>query len=546
MKREDIVNPFDFPLSRDQEDVVMLAMDDNNPVVLVDSIAGSSKSTSQVVMSHNIYKRSMYLTFSKALAVEASTMFPSHVECKTIHALAFREVGHAYANRLTRPRGAYKNVGGTGNELAKLYRMKDMELTENHKVSANAIGLMVKNTVAKYEASDDLELELTHIPEYMIKTAMNKVTGHLKKHLIKKKASNLRRLVLSYSEQLWKDRVNLDKSVLCTHDTYVKIWSLTNPIIDTDVLFLDEVQDASNVFVGIVKKQVGRCKMILVGDPDQNLYAWRYSVNALELVDGVEGKLGQSFRFGPKVGELAETILGNGRSVKGWEQLDTKIGYEAVVDESKPFAKLYRVNAALVSDALDYISEGKKVNIDIDVNDYIKILQCAEKLYLGDTKKVKHEEIVPYDDWDELKVEAEYSGMLKRVAKIVESGQVNRSVTILKTHKNTTTPDVILSTSHKSKGKTYQQVIIDNSAWESNYDSEGVWVGISEGEKRLLYVAATRASHALEYNNTIREMVELRESGGDVYASRSDDNNDHLRALLRRKLAQECQSWDKE
>ena len=520
LTRSTLVNPFagEFLLHVQQEDIVLATND--NDVIIVDSIAGSSKTCTQVVMAHNNHVDSLYLTFSKALAVEAESMFPDNVECRTIHSLAYREKGADIAHKLSRPRGKYKNVAGTGSEIARYYKIKHLDIDEDNTIKNTLIGLMVKQTIAKYEASNDEYISKEHLPYALIKVTENKYKGLPKKEL-KKILSRLYKMVLLYTNKLWVDRQDSMSPVLASHDTYCKVWALTKPTINCKLLYLDEIQDASMVFMGIVQNQIGKCKMVLVGDPDQSLYAWRYSVNGLALVEGKQMNLEQSFRYGQRSADLAMLILDNGRKMKGFSEMDTKVGSEGIVDTSKPYVKLFRMNSTLLQEALTLISEGKKVNIHVDVKDYVKMLESAEALYLGKIAKVKHEEILPFDTWEELKEEAKASGILSRVYNTVKNGQTYKTVTLLQSHKNISKPEVTLMSCHKSKGQTFDYVVLADD-FESNYDKYGKWVGIDEAERRLLYVGVTRAKYGVQYNSTVQEIVDKAASDELMYSCNED------------------------
>tara|TARA_R110002167_G_scaffold93178_1_gene249912 strand:- start:1125 stop:1934 length:810 start_codon:yes stop_codon:yes gene_type:complete len=260
------------------------------------------------------------------------------------------------------------------------------------------------------------------------------------------------------------------------------------------------------VFLGVIMRQVGKCGIILVGDPDQNIYSWRHSVNGLGVIDSKELLLSKSFRFGDSVADIAKTVLGNGKDILGFEEITSVVGYKDVVDKSKPYVKLFRMNATLIAEALDLLSDGLTLNLEIDVKDYIKLLQSSEALHLGKIKEVKHEEIVPYTSWSSFKEASETSPILGRLVKVVESNNVGRSIALLKGHRNVVNPDVIFTTSHKAKGKTFPSVILAND-FPSNYDKKGKWIGITKEESRLLYVALTRAQYRLEYNKTVQEIL---------------------------------------
>ena len=78
---------------------------------------------------------------------------------------------------------------------------------------------------------------------------------------------------------------------------------------------MDEGQDMNPTILDIFNKQ--DINKIIVGDPNQQIYAFRGAVNALESVEASHTyHLTQSFRFGPAIGLVANTCLERLNSVK--------------------------------------------------------------------------------------------------------------------------------------------------------------------------------------------------------------------------------------
>src|SRR5690606_5321394 len=92
--------------------------------------------------------------------------------------------------------------------------------------------------------------------------------------------------ILSYAKLLWKERINPASKILATHDTYLKLYQLSNPNLSQyKILYLDESQDSNDCVIDIVKQQKDM-KVVLVGDDAQTIYAWRGSTNAMAKFDG--------------------------------------------------------------------------------------------------------------------------------------------------------------------------------------------------------------------------------------------------------------------
>lgn len=98
---------------------------------------------------------------------------------------------------------------------------------------------------------------------------------------------------------------------------------------------------------------------------------------------------------------------------------------------------------------------------------------------------------------------------LGRLASIVEDGEADKMISILHNHRNDKNALITLTTVHKSKGLEYGQVCLAND-FPSNYNRKGEFVGLSEEERNLLYVAATRAIDALNVNSTCQEFYDIR------------------------------------
>ena len=99
------------------------------------------------------------------------------------------------------------------------------------------------------------------------------------------------------------------------------------------------------------------------------------------------------------------------------------------------------------------------------------------------------------------------NGELSNVVGMVQSGEYLRVLGILKSHKNNTTPDVTLTTAHKSKGREFPVVVLADD-FPTGYNRAGSWVGLTEDELNILYVACTRAKDTLYYNQTVQEYLD--------------------------------------
>lgn len=514
--KEDIINPFkgEFELSGEQVDIIKSCLE--HDLVSIEAVSGAAKTSSLVAVSHNIKKRSLFLTFSKALADEAKVVFPSHVDCRTLHSLAYRHVGNAYKHKLTRPQGKYKNLAGTGGEISKYFKISPILVSDEEYITSTFIGGAVKNLLTRYENSFEDDIDKIHIDYNDIKYLTTKFKKAFNKTIEKKFVNT----VVRVAKKLWKLRIDKNSDVVCTHDTYQKLYVLSKPIIDTDILYVDEVQDCSHVSVRLVLDQIknGHCKIVVVGDRDQSIYGWRGAVMLNDYLDyNISKVLSHSFRYGQTVADLAMNILDNGKKIVGFDKVKTRIVNSIDEEDYDSIAVLYRTNAALVDDALCRIEKGDKVNIEIDLSDYLNLLDSINALKTGNMKYVKHYEVLPYDNYEIFKEEVSNNPALKRVFDVVERGEYWRVKDLFKNHKNNPNNKYTLVTAHKSKGRTFPNVILGED-FPSNYNSEGEWVGLKEEEKRLLYVAVTRVQNIISYNNTVKEIIDYTKGVNTLFS----------------------------
>ena len=477
----------------EQQDIIDKSINNNVLVINAGSGCGKTQTLSMVAEANKV--KSLMLVFNKSNKEDAEDRFPPHVEIRTTHSLAYGVVGHKYRHKLSRPKGAYVNVVYTGGEIAKFFNIKGISLEDNKYVSAAGVGFLIRRCVELFEQSDSFSIKSKHIPK-------------------EAKEKGIEDFILGYAKELWGLRVDINSKVMMSHDTYMKLYQLSRPTLPHKIIYLDEAQDTSACTLDIVLRQVKRAKIIVVGDRRQSIYSWRGSINAMNVVKGIDMLLSESFRFGPDSSELANKILQQTtlRSAKG---VNTVVGRNGVVNRSEPYTMLFRTNVALLLKALGELKRGLKVNLEINTTDLCKQLQDAVRLYEGDVGKVKHESLLMFNYWVELKQEAKHNPELNRIANLIEGGEVGNVLKSLKNHKNCKTPDIIMTTAHKSKGREWPQVVLGDD-FPSNFNKEGEWVGLHKFEQNLLYVALTRARNRLEYNNSVLEII-----------NRGVDNNGH-------------------
>lgn len=465
-------------------------------VLKVNACAGSGKSSTLKMLSNENKVPSLYICFNKSVAEEAREKFPSHVECRTTHSLAYAEFGRQVAHKLSRPRGAYRNVAGTSSEIAKYYNIGDYQLNNSDEIKATAIASFARQSVDRFQCSTEEKFSSKVLPYNEIAT--------LKKNHPSLDIKDFGTVVLKYARKLWMDRTNPASDVVCTPDTYLKLWQLSKPVLSYDIIYLDEAQDSAPTILDVVRRQT-QSKICYVGDTHQSIYQFRGAVNAMEMIVAPSLPLSKSFRYGQKIADVANWLIGGEMVVKGLETIDS-----VIIDQTQePYTMIFRTNGALFETAVDLIARGKSVHCEVETKQFIKKLESADSLYRGNFKGVKHEDITPYSSWKDLLAAAEEEPELKRLSRIVQKKETARFVYALQSLTAKVGADILLTTAHKSKGMEWESVIIaDDFPIKPNKDEN-----TNVQEVNLFYVACTRAIKQLQLPYEIQELFEDKEDG---------------------------------
>lgn len=466
--------------------------------IKINAVAGSGKTTTLIAYAASRPKTSkiLYLAFNKSVKLEASRKFQSkklyNVDVQTAHSLAFKHV--VIGNNLEINSNGYKN-----HELAEILGISAAGESLAEMIIANHINQF---TAYFCNSSASKVEELDYRETISDKNALAFVNGNY--NYIKKKTRE-------FLAKMNSGEIGI------THDFYLKKFQLKKPQLHYDYILFDEGQDASPAMLDVFLNQ--KAVKVIVGDTHQQIYAWRYAVNSLEMVDFKAFTLSSSFRFNNNIAKLAQAIVERKKHL----ELDVQFQIEGKGKPSEGAQKavLARTNLGLLTKAIDYISEKKNLDgiyFEGNINSYtyaddgtslydVLNLSNGKRKFIRDPliKKMKGlEDLEEYID----KTEDKQLGMMVELVR--EYGdEIPKYIKQLKDkhveNQDREKAQIIFSTVHRCKGMEYDSVQLVNDflteeklkkLMQQKNLPDLIIQKLNE-EINLLYVAVTRTQNKL-------------------------------------------------
>ena len=449
----------------------------------ISAFAGTGKTSTLKMLAETYSKtKCSYLAFNRLIAQEASSKFPKNVSCKTFHSLAYHSVPKHISIRVHSQRYMPEDI-------AHDFRLYPIELplksdpTRTGVMSGWDQGVLISKAVDNFCRSSDKSVKFSHVMQA------------LPKWVFREKCRDYALILTPLVQKFWEMCISEKYDFKISHDVYLKFWSLQNPIIHADTIFLDEAQDADAIMLNILKSQ--DAQIVLVGDKYQQIYQFRGAINAMQSVNIPEFYLTKSFRFGNQIAEIANAVLGRvlgeRKKIVGNELIDSKIEYIP-----RPNAILARTNATAFEVALGCAQASIKTKIEVDTNQILSLLEDCDRLNNGEKLSVRSP-FFGFKSWKEVELYVEMNEYAD-FAPFVRLVQKNDIETLKTTLQRMTTQDdyeCVVLTAHKSKGLEYNSVkLMDDFKYSLEPDEEFV----QPDEARLIYVAGTRAIQTLDIN----------------------------------------------
>ena len=464
-------------------------------LIKINARAGTGK-TSTLLMLAKKYadSRILYLVYNKKAQIEARSAFPDNVTVHTVHSFAYRFTPSKRHQRGWQPIFDFNPAG-----LLPEFEAFGDQQHELASMSYRFLTYYLNSPIHDIEkaAEEFTDQHLSNAMSKLFKSAVPSIINTFKKIF-----------------ESWRERGE------CVHDYYLKLFHKTGNFLvqlnQYDTILVDEGQDLSPIMSDVLSK----CdrKVILVGDPHQQIYKFRYAVDAMQTHKcDINFELSKSFRFGKTIAETVSKLIieaknEDGFSIQGNSQIESNVSFYkdrdllSIVQNFKGIAILSRTNLNLFTKAIQLRKENIPFSFERDVTSQMLRTLDVYWLSLGENKKIRDPFIKSFQTLDHLEHHAsemddrEFNQMAK-VVRDYAKDLPNIIFDLIKIHKDNTqkaNPEAVtLSTIHSSKGQEYNHVIIGSDLpYFLNEDTEQEEETFLE-EVNIAYVALTRAKQQL-------------------------------------------------
>ncbi|KLV03546.1 hypothetical protein ABT56_19150 [Photobacterium aquae] len=469
----------------------------------IEAKAGAGKTTFfEIIDKYSSGRKGLYLCFNRDLAEEARAKFSGNIDVGTAHSFAYKAICKINQSAWKRKLSPFI----TDKDVITYSKIGDIKKKVSFSQKLLIYG--IKAIITNFLNSASKQLGEVHVSKkihyvYDQHSSRGKTKPSEKELFIE--------LILHHGKLLLEQMMDIDSACAATQNVYLKIWQLQEPILDYDFIMFDEAQDANPVLLSIVLQQ--KCQQVIVGDRYQSIYQFNGAVNALSLVPYKSTQLSNSFRYGPRIANLARGTLSpldSNVEIHGLG-FDTEIHKASNYNLGHSMMLIARTNGHLLEILSNLQNSGVTIHLSCrDPKSSIRLIESLLRLREGDRthlpKAINHfnnwNQIIDSDDCD-----SETMRMVKIIDNDPEAGKrlinaIEKSISI-----DPQNADIILTTAHRSKGLESDCVYIcqDFEAIISAY-TEGK--SLDQEELHLFYVALTRAKKHLILSDMLYDAIE--------------------------------------
>jgi superfamily I DNA/RNA helicase len=443
--------------------------------------------------------RGLYLAFNKRIVEDSKEMFPENVDCSTISSFAYRAIAPRF-------RGRSEKMIGKMNAMyvVQLLGLSDAVIDNAYGITGSNLGYLILDTIRRFTQSEDGNIGIQHVA---FPRSMVPAPDHRKLFV--------RQAICEAATELWGMMISESSDVPLGYGGFLKLWALSEPVIATDFILIDEAQDTNPVVFGVLKKQTAQ--IVYVGDTHQQIYEFLGAVDAMKHARTVhQTDLTQSFRFGSEIAAVATSVLrllGENKRVLG--NPSAPPGRIGAIDA--PDVILCRTNASTMIVIMESLETGKHPHLVGGPKELKDLLNGVITLKKSNPTSVP--DFFGFANWQEVvdfALSEDGAYLLMFVNLVQQHGELkllwhlNRCVDEPKA-------DIVVSTAHKVKGMQWNSVRLFDDFMKGKIQAESENQTPAKGqllemkeELRLIYVALTRAKTELELPETILQLLELR------------------------------------
>ncbi|MFC0039581.1 UvrD-helicase domain-containing protein [Actinomadura rayongensis] len=473
------------------------------------ALAGTGKTSTMVAVAEALPgKKITYIAFNRTIADEARGKFRKGVTVVTSHGLAFRglRAEGTYTDKLQHVRkGASSDA-----DVARILGIQELKVGGGNPddplitYSPRELARWAMSTVKAFRESAATAIGPEHLPKGLLDRAP------------------VGQRVLSYAQAAWADITNPGNAALLVpkrdgdrpaairfgDDDYLKIYALSRPKIDADLIIFDEAQDINPITAALVQSQ--SAQTVVVGDSHQSIYGFRGAVDAISTWPAPALPITKSWRFGPAVAELGNMFLRHLNAdlvLEGNPDLDSRIVNEH--NRPRTDAVLCRTNFGAINAIDAGLSAGRRVALAGGGNELIDVAKAAQTLKEGG--RTRHPDFEQFETWqdvlDHVEQHPEDKGLATFVALIERKspeGLLRLLGELIPEDAQDAAGDtkLVVSTAHKAKGREWPNVVIadDFRGPQTVTDEDGNETTVlpEPEELRLSYVTVTRAQNSLD------------------------------------------------
>jgi UvrD/REP helicase N-terminal domain/UvrD-like helicase C-terminal domain len=448
--------------------------------------AGAGKtSTLKQLCKSSPRKRVLYLAYGKDIQLEAEKTFPRNVTCKTSHGLAFKPmIDLKHKLEIGRK---------SGQQMADIMHMRGpVRLTADRLITPGQVASIMMQTIKQFCFTADKVITDKHVP------------ADLRGIDDPAEVAALRKIIPPLARKAWAIDISKPNGRLpYTHDHYLKLFALTHPRLDYDVIMMDEGQDANPcVYAMFLEQAKYGTQLIMVGDSYQAIFGWRMAKDELANFSREPGVvtlyLTQSFRFGAEIaaeGNKWLRFLGAPKPLIGNPAVRSRVGQVSGTGD----VILCRTNAEAIKRAVAALDEGMRVCFPGGAGELLALTDAAKDLQ--ETGCCQHQDLMGFGNWAQVQdfADTDEGSDLKRFVDMVDEHTAAGLAAILrKIVKDPAAADITISTAHKAKGLEWAMVELAEDFRAPKKGRDGSPARIRRDEAMLIYVAITRAKNVAD------------------------------------------------